>query len=238
MRENKDNKLIKEIEAEVFSIPIIDTHEHLISEQERRTLDLDIFFLFSHYTSTDLINSGMSEEEYFSLSDFGITENKRWGIFEKYWPRIKNTNYSKIVVESVRSLYGFDDINAANHSEISRKINATKNTEWYDYVITDRSKIKYVLNFIENIPDISDTSPLDRQDIIPVKNFVDIISVCCREDLVNLENKYEVILYNLKDYLEMIDEIFIESIKNNYKAVKLSKEEEEKRFSKILKVKK
>ncbi|MCK5566391.1 MAG: hypothetical protein KAI62_00670, partial [Actinomycetia bacterium] len=60
MRENKDNKLIKEIEAEVFSIPIIDTHEHLISEQERRTLDLDIFFLFSHYTSTDLINSGMS----------------------------------------------------------------------------------------------------------------------------------------------------------------------------------
>lgn len=221
MGEDKDNKLIKEIETEVFSIPIIDTHEHLISEQERRTLDLDIFFLFSHYTSTDLINSGMSEEEYFSLSDFGITEDKRWGIFEKYWPRIKNTNYSKIVLESVRSLYGFDDINATNHSEISRKINNTKNSEWYDYVITDRSKIKYVLNFIENIPDISDTSPLDRQDIIPVKNFVDIISVCCREDLVNLENKYEVILYNLKDYLEMIDEIFIESIKNNYKAVKI-----------------
>lgn len=65
MWEDKDNKLIKEIETEVFSIPIIDTHEHLMSEQERRTLDLDIFFLFSHYTSTDLINSSMSEEEYF-----------------------------------------------------------------------------------------------------------------------------------------------------------------------------
>ncbi len=52
MEENRDNKLIREIEAEVFSIPIVDTHEYLISEQERRMLDLNIFFLFSHYTST------------------------------------------------------------------------------------------------------------------------------------------------------------------------------------------
>lgn len=210
-----------EVEAEVFDIPIFDTHEHLISEQERRNLDLDIFFLFSHYTSTDLINSGMSEEKYFSLSDFEITEDKRWRIFEKYWQIIKNTNYSKIVLESVKVLYGFDDINVANHAEISKKINDTKNIEWYDHVISDRSKIKYLLNFIENIPEISDTSPLKRKDTIPVKNFVDIISVCCKEDLMRFEKKYDTTLYNLKDYLNLIDSMFEESINNNFRAIKI-----------------
>lgn len=219
--DSKDNKLITEVEAEVCAIPIIDTHEHLISEQERRNLDLDIFFLFSHYTSTDLINSGMSEEEYFSLSDFGITEDKRWRIFEKYWQIIKNTNYSKIVLESVKALYGFDDINAANHAEISKKINDTKNIEWYDHVLSDRSRIKYILNFIENIPEISDTSPLKRSDTMPVKNFVDIISVCCKEDLMRFEKKYDTTLYNLKDYLDLIDSLFEESVNNNYRAIKI-----------------
>ncbi|MEE8324379.1 MAG: amidohydrolase family protein [Candidatus Humimicrobiaceae bacterium] len=221
MGDSKDNKLITEVEAEVCAIPIIDTHEHLISEQERRNLDLDIFFLFSHYTSTDLINSGMSEEEYFSLSDFGITEDKRWRIFEKYWQIIKNTNYSKIVLESVKALYGFDDINAANHAEISKKINDTKNIEWYDHVLSDRSRIKYILNFIENIPEISDTSPLKRSDTMPVKNFVDIISVCCKEDLMRFEKKYDTTLYNLKDYLDLIDSLFEESVNNNYRAIKI-----------------
>jgi predicted TIM-barrel fold metal-dependent hydrolase len=219
--DSKDNKLITEVEAEVCAIPIIDTHEHLISEQERRNLDLDIFFLFSHYTSTDLINSGMSEEEYFSLSDFEITEDKRWRIFEKYWQIIKNTNYSKIVLESVKALYGFDDINAANHAEISKKINDTKNIEWYDHVLSDRSRIKYILNFIENIPEISDTSPLKRTDTMPVKNFVDMISVCCKEDLMRFEKKYDTTLYNLKDYLGLIDSLFEESVNNNYRAIKI-----------------
>ncbi len=219
--DSKDNKLITEVEAEVCAIPIIDTHEHLISEQERRNLDLDIFFLFSHYTSTDLINSGMSEEKYFSLSDFEITEDKRWRIFEKYWQIIKNTNYSKIVLESVKALYGFDDINAANHAEISKKINDTKNIEWYDHVLSDRSRIKYILNFIENIPEISDTSPLKRTDTMPVKNFVDIISVCCKEDLMRFEKKYDTTLYNLKDYLDLIDNLFEESVNNNYRAIKI-----------------
>ncbi len=219
--DSKDNKLITEVEAEVCAIPIRDTHEHLISEQERRTLDMDIFFLFSHYTSTDLINSGMPEEEYLSLFDFSITEDNRWRLFEKYWPLIKNTNYSKIVLESVKVLYGFDDINAANHMEISRKINDTKKIEWYDHVLSDRSKIKYVLNFIENIPDISDTSPLKRVDTIPVKNFVDIISVCCKEDLMRFEKKYDTTLYNLKDYLNLLDSLFEKSINNNYRAIKI-----------------
>jgi len=219
MRE--DNKLIKEIEKEVFSIPIVDTHEHLISEQERRTLDLDIFFLFSHYTSTDLVSSGMPEDEYLKLFDTGIGEDVRWGMFEKYWPRIRNTNYSKIVLEAVRDLYGFDDINASNHGKISRKISDTKKSEWYDHVLSDKSRIKHILNFIENIPDIMDTSPIKRSDIIPVKNFVDIISVCCREDIVFFENKYDISIYGLKDYLCMIDNIFKESIGIGYRALKI-----------------
>jgi hypothetical protein len=45
----KDIKLEKEINEQLLSMPIFDTHEHLMSEEERRLQNLDVFYLFSHY---------------------------------------------------------------------------------------------------------------------------------------------------------------------------------------------
>ena len=222
MTENiKNNKLFKEIKDTVFSLDIFDTHEHLIPEKERRSKELDLFILFSHYTGTDLITSGMEEATYSLLFDTRIDLEKRWSYFSSHWKNIKNTSYSKTILEATKDLYDLDDINEKNYIELSEKINLTKNKEWYDFVIKDKSNITYILNDIEFLGE-NKFKTVDRKDFRPVMNFDEIISICCKEDIFGFEKKFDSSVYKLKDLLDSIDEIFEDMVKMDYKATKIA----------------
>jgi hypothetical protein len=71
-------ELVKQLEK----IPIIDAHEHLPSEEERLTYNVDALTLFSHYCKGDLEAAGMRQEELrFVFSEAPLEE--RWGRFKK-----------------------------------------------------------------------------------------------------------------------------------------------------------
>lgn len=215
------NKLFDEINETVSSMPIFDTHEHLMSEDERRTKPLDVFYLFSHYVGSDLISSGMPQPLFDSLFDQGIEIEKRWSVFSPYLENVKNTSYYRIVAESVKDLFQVEDVNINTYKDLSAKLESTKTREWYDFILTDKCRIKHMLDFIENMPGISDQGPLKRPDSIAVKNFEDIISVCCMEDISRFEEIYNTNIYRLRDYLDMIDMIFEESKSAGYKVLKI-----------------
>lgn len=217
----EDNKLVKEINEEVSSMPIFDTHEHLLSEEERRTKPLDVFYLFSHYVGSDLISSGMPEAEFNSLFDQNMEIEKRWNFFSPYLENVKNTSYYRIVAESVKDLFQIEDINKNTYKDLSKKLESTKTSQWYDFILNKKCNIKYMLDFIENMPGIIDQKPLKRPDSIAVKNFEDIISVCCMEDIFRFEKIYNTNIYKFKDYLAMIDKIFEESKENGYRVLKI-----------------
>lgn len=217
----EDNKLVKEINEEVSSMPIFDTHEHLLSEEERRTKSLDVFYLFSHYVGSDLISSGMPEAEFNSLFDQNMEIEKRWIFFSPYLENVKNTSYYRIVAESVKDLFQIEDINKNTYKDLSKKMESTKTQDWYDFILNKKCNIKYMLDFIENMPGIIDQKPLKRPDSIAVKNFEDIISVCCMEDIFRFEKIYNTNIYKFKDYLAMIDKIFEESKENGYRVLKI-----------------
>ena len=44
----KPKNLFSELRNEIESIPLVDTHEHFILEQERQRLSLDLFYLIPH----------------------------------------------------------------------------------------------------------------------------------------------------------------------------------------------
>jgi len=111
----KDNELFNEISKEVSSMPIFDTHEHLQSEEERRTKPLDVFYLFSHYVGSDLIASGMPEAEFNSLFEQSIEIEKRWNLFSPYLENRKvlimiNPD-SNTCNQQIRSLQSYRDQN-------------------------------------------------------------------------------------------------------------------------------
>ena len=93
-----DKNLLKEIKTRVYNTKIFDTHEHLLPEEIRRKNKLDFFLFFLHYTSSDLLSSGMIQQdiEYIQEPDNDI--EKKWKLFEPHWDNIKNTMYSKNVI--------------------------------------------------------------------------------------------------------------------------------------------
>lgn len=217
----EDNKLGKDINEQVLSMPIFDTHEHLMSEEERRLQNLDVFYLFSHYIGSDLVSSGMSETDFNKILDKNIAIEERWNIFEPYLENVRNTSYSKIVFEAVNDLFGINDITKDSYMELSQKLEETKKTDWYENILLKKCRIKYMLDFIENMPGIADQKPLAKHGSIAVKNFDDIVSVCCMEDIFRFEKKYNTSIYKFKDYLDMIDGIFEDSKKAGYKVLKI-----------------
>jgi uncharacterized protein len=217
----EDCKLNKDINEQLLSMPIFDTHEHLMSEKERRLQNLDVFYLFSHYVGSDLVSSGMSEINFNKIFDKNIMIEERWNIFSPYLENVRNTSYSKIVFEAVGDLFGINDINKDSYMELSQKLEETKKTDWYETVLLKKCKIKYMLDFIENMPGISDQNPIKLKGAVAVKNFDDIVSVCCMEDIFRFEKKYNTTIYKFKDYLDMVDGIFEDSKKAGYKVLKI-----------------
>jgi len=51
--------LATRIAEAVNAIALVDTHEHLLSEEERNGAAVDFSYLFPHYASSDLISAGM-----------------------------------------------------------------------------------------------------------------------------------------------------------------------------------
>ncbi len=147
----KDEKLFEEISDAINSIPIFDTHEHLIAEEDRWKHSLDFSLFFMMYAGTDLMTSGMTQEEFESFQDPGTDIEKKWGYFSKHWSNIRNTSYSKVILEAVKDLYGYEDINEKNYMDLSKKIRDTKNIKWYDHIVKEKSNIKMILNHLDNV---------------------------------------------------------------------------------------
>jgi uncharacterized protein len=217
----EDKSLYNQLEKIISGLDVFDTHEHLMGEEERKTMDLDVFYLLAHYAGSDIISSGMPVREFEKLYDRSFDIEKRWGLFEPYLDNIKNSSYYKVILESVRDLLGVEDIDSSTYILLSEKLDSTKKENWYDFIIREKSNIKHIVNIIENIPEVKDRRPVKREEFIPVKNFEDIISVCCIEDIKKFEERYGINIYSLRDYIKMIDKVFDEDQKKGYRVLKI-----------------
>ncbi len=215
----EDEKLFMEISKAIDAIPIFDTHEHIIAEEDRRNFNLDFSLLFMMYAGTDLLTSGMTEEEFENFQNPDTDIEKKWDYFKKHWPNIRNTSYSKVILEAVKDLYGYDDINEKNYNELSIKIKETKNIKWYDQVVKEKSNIKMVLNHLDNVWQ-ANKKVLNREEFRPVLNLEEVIGTCCLVDILEWEKRFNTNIYKLDDLIKGIDGIFEKKDEIGYMGVK------------------
>src|SRR5512138_2531529 len=127
------SELRERLRQAVQQIQLVDTHEHLLSEEERNRAALDFGYLFPHYASSDLISSGMPPavlETVRSTARPVLTErmarigwirkpapfaapsqpdaslDERWAALAPYWSRIRNTGYGTCLRIAIRDLFG------------------------------------------------------------------------------------------------------------------------------------
>src|SRR5262245_7235707 len=109
--------------------PIADTHEH-ITEEPNRLIGgdgwrlKDIGLIFSHYIDSDLISSGMPVPEFLEVLKADTPADRKWMLVKPWWEKAKHTGYGMCVRESVRALFGEEDVTDSNWQSLNDKLAA------------------------------------------------------------------------------------------------------------------
>ncbi len=190
----------EEFFAAVDALPVIDTHEHLETEQDRNKAPLDFFHWFSHYASSDLISAGMpgADLDYCRGSENPLEE--RWNRFEHWWERTRNTAYCKALELAARDLFGVEEITRATVGTLSERLEATRQPGWYKVVMREKCNIRKAIF-------CGDHPHLDRELFTPVYHVDGLISPLGKQQLDWFGHQFEVSVHSLRDMLVLYDKV-------------------------------
>ena len=141
----RDLALEREIRQALEAIHIIDTHEHLDSEQEFQKEPADFGRLFLHYANCDLISAGCPPQDMERVtSDPQMSPRDKWRLIAPYWERIRDTGYARCLEIAIRDLYGLDGLSAETVEPLSAQMNANRRPGFYREVF-DKANIAVAL---------------------------------------------------------------------------------------------
>ena len=196
----------------VEKTPFVDTHEHLWEESarlekgakgEKDMPPSDFGMLMCHYTDSDLKVAGMSDGDYKKLVGNELSPRDKWRIVEPFYARCRNTGYQRCVRESVRLLFGEDDIRADNCEAISARLAGAVQPGYYRRVLKEVANVEYAqVNNLET-PIFMETSQPDllAQDI-------STIPLCTPPDIKSVSERAKCKVKNLDDWHRAIDWCF------------------------------
>lgn len=204
----------KQISDHVEEIRLVDTHEHLMSEQQRLDSKIDLFYLFPHYASSDLVSSGMPAPVLDQIRNPAIPLDERWALFEPYWGNVRTTAYGRALTTAARGLFGIHDINAETYAELSEKISRSNREGWYQYVLKEESRIDVSLQ-------CGDTTNVDKEFFAPVINFEGFIVPRTRSELDSIGNQMGTPIHRLDDLAGALERSFEEQTAGGMVGVKI-----------------
>lgn len=184
------------IEKYINDIRLIDTHEHLITEEERieRAGQLDFTYLFSHYANEDLISASNLKgimNIVFS-NDFPLED--RWELFKPFFKEMRNTGYARAALLAANDIYGISDINDDSYAILSEKIRKNNQPGLYKTILKEKSGIE--LSIIDGGHRHFDTLYYRH-----VERFDQFIGVSSKTEITELGSNYGINVRSLDDYI-------------------------------------
>jgi glucuronate isomerase len=167
-------KPIEELRKYVFSLPLVDTHEHLPSREELRDRDTDVLKEYlAHYYNRDLISAGLPKRDYTTILQKKMPIAEKWRLVEPYWEAARYTGYGRALDIAARGLYGIDGISGKTIEELEAGFQASLQPGHFRRVLRDRCRIEKSLLCVETLEEEHD--PLlersihcDRELFVPV----------------------------------------------------------------------
>jgi len=167
-------KTIQELREQVFSLPLIDTHEHLPSSEEVRDRDTDVLKEYlSHYFNRDLVSAGLPPRDYATIIETRLPIREKWKLVEPYWEVSRYTGYGRSLDIAVRELYGIDGISGATIEELNERFLESLEPGHFRRVLKERCGIERSLLCVETLeetydPLIERSIHCDRELFVPV----------------------------------------------------------------------
>lgn len=199
-----DSGILKKVQE----TQLVDTHEHLVEETTRLTPGdywalNDIGILFSHYVDNDLLSAGMSPEDLQKGLKLETEPEEKMRLFLPWWPYLQHAGYGRAVTESVRILYGEQELTSDNWRRIDEKIRSGIKPGYYEPILKEKANLHHTqVNSLEKIPFCESQYPeLLRQDI----SFLQLSSTPAPKELSEISG---IDVRNLNGFLQVIDWVF------------------------------
>lgn len=204
----------KRIKTFIDNLPVVDTHEHLVSPEILKTRgSMDFMLLLQHYSAYDIISSGLTKQTFDILLKDSLAINEKWKILQPYWEGSSNTAYNRTALLAADKLFGINDINEKTIELLSSKIKqANQSKEWPEQVFK-----KGNLDFI--IQDVPDPGLFVNERFRFVIKLDDLINLR-GQSIKNIENKYNISIKTLDNLVEVIEIALNPAIKEGRVAIK------------------
>jgi uncharacterized protein len=214
--------LVQRMTEVINAIRLVDTHEHLLSEEERNRAAHDFGYLFPHYASSDLVSSGMppalleavrgaarpvlmermarigwirKPPPFVAPTRADLSLDERWAALAPYWDRIRHTGYGTCLRIAIRDLFGVADLNGQTYRQLSDAIAGSRRAGWYRHVLREKAGIAV------SIQDDFRTA-VDRELFAPVVRMEHFACATTRGDLRNIEADTDRTVHSLDDLIQ------------------------------------
>lgn len=199
-----------EIKKLIEETPIADTHEHLLEEKDRITpckhapiKDIGVFFI--QYVDSDLVVAGMPTTDMEKIFDPNVKPELKWRLIKPWWNMMKNTAYGMMVRESVRILFGENDLNDSTWETINEKLENLAQPGYYRRILKDICNIDHCqVNSLDE--------PVFRKTEMPDLLLMDLCTtrISSSFEIPVMENILGREIKTLDDCIETIEKAFSE----------------------------
>jgi len=184
---------------EISKIPCINSHSHIMPEQNRLAEAPDALAFFRHaYAASDLVSAGMSTSELETALRPALPLAERWKRFEPYWRWTRLTGYSQCIIEGFRDLLGFAELTSQTVEPISEALRAHSKPGFYHDVLKRQSNIKV------SVMNMEDLIEVDRELFLPLPRLNRFSMLRSASQVQAIERDYNVSIANLDDHVEAI----------------------------------
>ena len=135
-----------ELVSELTRVRAIDTHEHILPEQERVAQPIDVFTLASHYALDDMTSAGLSDDDRKVIEDPKAEARDKWRRFAPYWEAAQYTGYGEALRIALRDVYGVDRLSVDTLGTVNDRIAAANRPGLYRDVLLTRAGLHVCLN--------------------------------------------------------------------------------------------
>lgn len=145
----------KNILAAIYTLPVIDTHEHIPIEKSTTQIPKDcIRTYFGNHMHMDLLSAGLTERLYQEAMDVNFDLVHRFKIIEPYFEKCKMLGQGRAVTAAASGIHGIHDITSDTIERLNESFNELTNEKDYAYnTIVNRCNIEHV--FIDVKDDIN-----------------------------------------------------------------------------------
>lgn len=205
------------IREHIQNMRIVDTHEHLIDPGGvPRSSMFDFTLLLHQYADDDIKSAGMPKAVFDGMiADRSLTVIQKWNLVKPFWEKSKNTAYNRVVLLTIKELFGIDKLDETTVEPLSEKIREAYKTNWFDFIVEEKCKAGFV------IMDGGDRSYGDPAKFRYVQRF-NYLRLTSKTDIEKLAEQNKIAIKSVDDLVASLEKEFEQALEKGFVAVKVA----------------